>query len=93
MLSAMAVGVSASVIFFVLLLSSAFSFAVEFDSPAIFNFGDSNSDTGNRIAAGIESIGLPYGQSYFNGSARRFCDGRLIVDFLSKFLLLSLLIW
>lgn len=57
-------------------------FAVELDPPAVFNFGDSNSDTGIRVVAGFESIGPPYGQSYFHGPAGRFCDGRLIVDLL-----------
>ncbi|OAY70579.1 GDSL esterase/lipase [Ananas comosus] len=56
--------------------------AVDFNCPAVFNFGDSNSDTGARIAAGLESIGLPYGQTYFRRPAGRFCDGRLIIDFL-----------
>jgi len=84
-------GVSASTIS-ILLLHSAFVFAVEFDYPVIFNFGDSNSDTGTRVAAGLESIGLPYGQSYFNGPAGRFCDGRLIIDFLSNVFALSILI-
>ena len=49
----------------------------------IFNFGDSNSDTGGRVAAGLESILPPYGSTFFGGPAGRFCDGRLILDFLS----------
>nr|GLL45471.1 GDSL esterase/lipase At1g09390-like [Ipomoea trifida] len=40
-------------------------------TPIIFNFGDSNSDTGGFAAA--------YGNSY---SSDRMCDGRLIIDFL-----------
>jgi len=55
-----------------------------FNFPAVFNFGDSNSDTGNLISAGIESLNPPNGQSYFQLPSGRYCDGRLIVDFLSK---------
>lgn len=58
--------------------------SVVFDFPSVFNFGDSNSDTGNLIAAGIESLNPPNGQSYFGIPSGRYCDGRLIVDFLSK---------
>uniref|UniRef100_A0A7N0RE30 Uncharacterized protein n=1 Tax=Kalanchoe fedtschenkoi TaxID=63787 RepID=A0A7N0RE30_KALFE len=57
---------------------------VELDHPAIFNFGDSNSDTGNIIAAGIgDPLDPPYGHSFFNAPAGRFSDGRLIIDFLA----------
>nr|GMD91519.1 GDSL esterase/lipase At1g09390 [Ipomoea batatas] len=42
-------------------------------TPIIFNFGDSNSDTGGFAAA--------YGNSY---SSDRMCDGRLIIDFLCE---------
>ncbi|GLJ30084.1 hypothetical protein SUGI_0594900 [Cryptomeria japonica] len=52
--------------------------------PAIFNFGDSTSDTGsihyvfpyNELA---ESP--PYGQTYFGKPVGRYSDGRLSVDF------------
>lgn len=55
-----------------------------FTYPAVFNFGDSNSDTGG-LAAGIAfPVGTPNGETYFNKSSGRFCDGRLIIDFLSK---------
>ena len=56
----------------------------DFDYPAAFNFGDSNSDTGGRIAAGFEPMLPPYGSTFFGGPAGRFCDGRLILDFLSE---------
>ncbi|KAL1339768.1 hypothetical protein HN51_028098 [Arachis hypogaea] len=64
-------------IFFVVANSSDLSY------PAVFNFGDSNSDTGD-LAAGLGfQLIQPYGQSYFNASSTgRFCNGRLIVDFL-----------
>ncbi|CAI0391982.1 unnamed protein product [Linum tenue] len=56
--------------------------STEFNYPAAFNFGDSNSDTGD-LAAGLGfRLGLPYGQTYFNPPTGRFCDGRLILDFL-----------
>ncbi|TQD86214.1 hypothetical protein C1H46_028231 [Malus baccata] len=62
--------------------------SIKFSYPAVFNFGDSNSDTG-ELGAGLGfNLPLPYGQTYFNppSSSGRSCDGRLIVDFLSKFL-------
>jgi hypothetical protein len=54
----------------------------EFNYPAVFNFGDSNSDTGGRVAAGFESIAPPYGSTFFGSPSGRFCDGRLIIDFI-----------
>ncbi|PQM37514.1 esterase-like [Prunus yedoensis var. nudiflora] len=51
--------------------------------PAIFNFGDSNSDTGG-LAASLILPPPPYGETYFHMPAGRFSDGRLIIDFLAK---------
>ncbi|XP_027365437.1 GDSL esterase/lipase At3g26430-like [Abrus precatorius] len=51
--------------------------------PAIFNFGDSNSDTG-AIAAAFGHAPFPNGITFFHASAGRFSDGRLIIDFLAK---------
>ncbi|GAB4835865.1 hypothetical protein Ancab_000782 [Ancistrocladus abbreviatus] len=68
-----------------LLLVSIFipySKSIDFNYPAVFNFGDSNSDTGNLIAAGIEELVPPNGQTYFQKPSGRYCDGRLIIDFL-----------
>lgn len=48
---------------------------------AIFNFGDSNSDTGGFYAA-FPSERLPFGMTYFNKPVGRATDGRVIVDFL-----------
>ncbi|KAK7821512.1 GDSL esterase/lipase At1g54790 [Quercus suber] len=56
--------------------------SIHFNLPAVFNFGDSNSDTGELIASGIESLVPPNGQSYFQKPSGRYCDGRLIIDFL-----------
>lgn len=50
---------------------------------AIFNFGDSNSDTGGFYAA-FPSERLPYGMTYFNKPVGRATDGRVIVDFLAQ---------
>nr|ABR16067.1 unknown [Picea sitchensis] len=52
--------------------------------PAIFNFGDSSSDTGaihfifpnNELAENS-----PYGRTYFGKPVNRYCDGRLSIDF------------
>jgi len=63
--------------------------SIDFSYPAVFNFGDSNSDTGELCAAKGFQPAPPNGQNYFKTPAGRFCDGRLIVDFLSKFLILS----
>ncbi|THG23724.1 hypothetical protein TEA_019521 [Camellia sinensis var. sinensis] len=48
---------------------------------AIFNFGDSNSDTGGFWAAFPAQSG-PYGMTYFKKPAGRATDGRLMIDFL-----------
>lgn len=52
--------------------------------PAIFNFGDSNSDTGG-IAALYGPVPPPNGETFFGGSAGRLCDGRLFIDFLGTY--------
>lgn len=53
---------------------------------AIFNFGDSNSDTGGFWAAFPAQSG-PFGMTYFKRPAGRATDGRLMVDFLGKTLI------
>lgn len=57
---------------------------IDFDYPAVFNFGDSNSDTGGLVAGVGDRLEPPNGQTYFQKPSGRFCDGRLIIDFLSK---------
>lgn len=52
--------------------------------PAIYNFGDSNSDTGG-ISAAFLPINAPYGENFFHKPAGRDSDGRVIVDFIGKF--------
>ncbi|GMN41515.1 hypothetical protein TIFTF001_010739 [Ficus carica] len=51
--------------------------------PAIFNLGDSNSDTGG-LAAIYGYDPPPNGMSYFHKPARRYCDGRLVIDFIAE---------
>ncbi|XP_051145269.1 GDSL esterase/lipase At4g01130-like [Andrographis paniculata] len=50
---------------------------------AIFNFGDSNSDTGG-FAAAFPSIPPPHGMTFFGTPAGRYTDGRLPIDFLAQ---------
>ncbi|KAL3501117.1 hypothetical protein ACH5RR_035566 [Cinchona calisaya] len=51
--------------------------------PAIFNFGDSNSDTGT-VSAVLDRLPLPNGQTFFGKPSGRYCDGRLIIDFMAE---------
>nr|GLL45470.1 GDSL esterase/lipase LIP-4-like [Ipomoea trifida] len=51
-------------------------------SPLIFNFGDSNSDTGGYAAARGVIFPHPIGRKFFHKSSDRFSDGRIIIDFL-----------
>ncbi|XP_054803939.1 GDSL esterase/lipase At1g54790-like [Prosopis cineraria] len=75
---------SKSVMFQVGLLSVCLGIAnsVDFNYPAVFNFGDSDSDTGELVAALGIQLAPPNGLRYFKTPSGRFCDGRLIVDFL-----------
>ncbi|KAJ1274604.1 hypothetical protein BS78_05G074200 [Paspalum vaginatum] len=54
---------------------------------AIFNFGDSITDTGNLCTNGkpsqITFTQPPYGETYFGSPTCRCSDGRVVVDFLS----------
>jgi hypothetical protein len=66
--------------------------SANFSFPTIFNFGDSNSDTGG-LAAGIAfPLGPPNGQTFFLKPSGRFSDGRLIIDFLSNVSLTHILL-
>ncbi|KAL6351518.1 hypothetical protein AAG906_040872 [Vitis piasezkii] len=51
--------------------------------PAVFNFGDSNSDTGG-LSAAFGQAPSPNGETYFGAPAGRFSDGRLIIDFIAE---------
>ncbi|PIM97934.1 Alpha-L-fucosidase [Handroanthus impetiginosus] len=52
---------------------------------AIYNFGDSNSDTGGIFAA-FYPPAPPSGETYFGRPAGRASDGRLIIDFIADHL-------
>ena len=51
----------------------------------LFNFGDSNSDTGGVAAAGGIRIMPPEGRTYFRRPTGRLSDGRVIIDFFCEF--------
>jgi hypothetical protein len=57
---------------------------------AIYNFGDSISDTGNLCTGGCPSWLTngqpPYGNTYFGRPTGRCSDGRVFVDFLGKYM-------
>jgi hypothetical protein len=71
----------------VLLLVLCASSAAAQKYNAIFNFGDSITDTGNLCIDGripqITFTQPPYGETYFGYPTCRCCDGRVVVDFLS----------
>lgn len=50
----------------------------------LFNFGDSNSDTGGVAAAGGIRIMPPEGRTYFHRPTGRLSDGRVIIDFICE---------
>lgn len=56
--------------------------------PAIYNFGDSNSDTGGLSAAFLP-VAPPNGESFFGKPAGRACDGHLVIDFIGNHLSIS----
>ncbi|XP_050231359.1 GDSL esterase/lipase 2-like [Mercurialis annua] len=61
----------------------------------LFVFGDSLFDVGNNNYL-KNPIGLanfwPYGQTFFHHATGRFCDGRLISDFIAEYLKLPLIL-
>ncbi|KAG6521555.1 GDSL esterase/lipase At1g28600-like [Zingiber officinale] len=67
-----------SLLFFLVFLS-LLPFSQSGRYNALFNFGDSLSDTGNVVIAG-----LPYGMTYFGKATGRCSDGRLIIDFIAE---------
>lgn len=50
---------------------------------AIYNFGDSNSDTG-AVSAAFGGLPPSYGKTFFGKPSGRYSDGRLIIDFIGK---------
>jgi phospholipase/lecithinase/hemolysin len=59
--------------------------------PVIFNFGDSNSDTGGLVAGLGFPVNLPNGRTFFGRSTGRVSDGRLLIDLLCQSLNTSFL--
>ncbi|XP_019169776.1 PREDICTED: GDSL esterase/lipase At1g09390-like [Ipomoea nil] len=55
-----------------------------FIPPVIFNFGDSNSDTGGYAATHGQFFGSPNGRVFSGNFSDRMCDGRLIINFLCE---------
>ncbi|KAH7515713.1 hypothetical protein FEM48_Zijuj10G0055600 [Ziziphus jujuba var. spinosa] len=51
--------------------------------PAVFNFGDSNSDTGGKSAA-FRRLPSPNGDTFFHKPSGRYCDGKVILDFMAE---------
>ena len=51
----------------------------------VFNFGDSNSDTGSLPAAFGFYLGPPAGRRFFHRQTGRWSDGRLYIDFIGKY--------
>lgn len=68
---------------FVLFVSFVISSSSECSFPAIYNFGDANSDTGADSAT-FGRLPYPNGETYFGKPSGRMCDGRLIVDFIGN---------
>ncbi|XP_062209252.1 GDSL esterase/lipase At1g28600-like [Phragmites australis] len=59
----------------------------------LFSFGDSITDAGNlaSLSPNISVLEPPYGETFFGRPTGRFCDGRLIVDFIAAALRLPFL--
>ncbi|XP_076907328.1 GDSL esterase/lipase At1g09390-like [Bidens hawaiensis] len=72
------------IIIVTLVVVPEFSESVCTSRPLIFNFGDSNSDTGGLVGGLGYSIDSPYGRAFFPRSTGRLSDGRLIIDFLCQ---------
>ncbi|XP_077229797.1 acetylajmalan esterase 2-like [Tasmannia lanceolata] len=68
-----------------------------FSIDAIYNFGDSISDTGNLLREGVVGGGfeaiskLPYGETFFNRPTGRCSNGLLMIDFIAMYFHLPLL--
>ncbi|KAM7468276.1 hypothetical protein LguiB_015838 [Lonicera macranthoides] len=52
----------------------------------LFVFGDSYSDTGNDNKTEVYSWSVPYGITFPGNPTGRFSDGRVLTDFIAKFL-------
>jgi hypothetical protein len=50
----------------------------------VFNFGDSNSDTGGAVAIMGIPIASPEGRAFFGHPTGRLSDGRVVLDFICE---------
>nr|CAB3475772.1 unnamed protein product [Digitaria exilis] len=81
----------------IFVLLSSFSCSMQTQYTAIFSFGDSYTDTGNKaIISGPVTPNLwitkpPYGMTFFGHPTGRLSDGRLTIDFIAEALGLPLL--
>ncbi|KAM3706229.1 hypothetical protein ACJW31_03G137900 [Castanea mollissima] len=77
---------SSSLLIFSSLTRPAFSSSAALSKcsfPAIFNFGDSNSDTGG-LSAAFGQAPPPNGETFFHTPSGRYSDGRLVIDFIAE---------
>ncbi|XVE74936.1 hypothetical protein DITRI_Ditri12bG0058700 [Diplodiscus trichospermus] len=74
----------------VLLVASLLGSSCACHFPAIYNLGDSNSDTGS-VSVTFGRVPHPYGETYFGRPSGRYSDGRLIIDFIADELKLPFL--
>ncbi|KAG8639584.1 GDSL esterase/lipase At5g03980-like [Manihot esculenta] len=74
------------IFFFVLPPSSNAHLLKACQFQAIYNLGDSISDTGNLIHEDPASVfgRLPYGQNFYRNATGRCSNGLLIIDFIAK---------
>lgn len=75
--------VSFSLLIVIIVMFSSYKADSKCEFKAVFNFGDSNSDTGGFWAAFPAQSG-PWGMTYFKKPVGRASDGRLIIDFLGN---------
>ena len=72
------------------LLLSSFSYSMQAQYTSIFSFGDSYTDTGNKVilygpaAADLWINKPPFGMTFFGHPAGRLSDGRLVIDFIGE---------
>lgn len=72
---------------FVVVILVLYPLPTHVDSKCIiFNFGDSNSDTGALTSGLGLYLGPPAGRQFFHKTTGRFCDGRLYIDFICMWL-------
>ncbi|WCJ38568.1 GDSL esterase/lipase At5g14450 [Euphorbia peplus] len=78
----LAIAISISIVLLTFQLLN-FAPAPNSELPLLFNFGDSNSDTGG-YSASFHRIHPPHGDTFFGQPSGRLCDGRLIIDFIAE---------